>query len=154
MNCMQWIRDNFLLLFLAAFVVSVGQLIWLVVRRIRRGSIFPRRDTVAVLFEERWTSGRSFKSWITRYGGANNCLRVTVTEDEIWVTPHVPFNLFADKLDLEHRIPIRDVIRVAPKKRSVELEFRYPDGSTRTLELHLRRSADFLSSINPAAAAG
>jgi hypothetical protein len=146
---MQWLRDNFLLIFAAAVVVSVAQLTGIVVRRIWRGSIFPPRDRVIVVFEERWTSGCSLKSWRTRYGGANNCLRVTVTEDEIWVTPHAPFSIIADKIDLEHRIPIRDVIRITPKNRSVELEFRLPDGSTRTLDLYLRRSAEFLAAVNP-----
>jgi len=144
---MQWLRDNFLPLFAAALVVNLLGMAWILIRRIWREPLFPPRTSVTIGFEERWTSGRSFKTWLTRLGGANNCLRVTVTEDEIWVTPHVPFSLFADQLDLEHRIRIRDLTRIDPRKRSLELEFRTATGESRTLELCLRRSAEFLAMV-------
>ncbi len=117
-------------------------------RRAKRGSLFPERDSVNIRFEERWTSGRSHKSSYTKIGGASLCLRVTVTDDEVWIAPHPPFNL-VEKSDLEHRIKKETITNIATTKRgSVIVEFSRDDAELGRVELYLRRSKEFLRALD------
>ncbi|HJS07234.1 MAG TPA: hypothetical protein VJ809_06220 [Pirellulales bacterium] len=148
---MQWlqqvIRDNFLLLWAAAVAWCIGGMAFLLWRRSRRGPHFPDRDEVNVLFKEKWTSGRSCKSLFTRLGGANNCLRVVVTDNELWIAPHFPFSAFAGQFDLDHRIS-RDVIKnIEQNGRKVTVEFAVEECQTRKVELRLRNPDAFVTAI-------
>ena len=77
---------NFLLLFgITAVWVFLG-FGWRWLKRIRRGSIFPEIAPGQIRYQEWTASGRSYKNWYTQLGGANNCLKLVVTDDELWVT--------------------------------------------------------------------
>lgn len=77
----------------------------IVMRRRKGKPIIPRLPEDAP-FRERGCSGRSMKSVLTRFGGANNCLLVAITRDELIVTPSFPFNLMflPEFYDLERRV--------------------------------------------------
>jgi hypothetical protein len=143
----QFVRDNFLLLWAAAVAWCVGGMAFMLWRRRVRGPHFPDRDQVNILFEERWTSGRSFKSLFTRLGGANNCLRVTVTDDELWIAPHFPFSAFAGKFDLDHRISRDAITRIEQNGRRITIEFALDAGEVRRVELRLRSPDGFRTAI-------
>ncbi len=118
----------------------MGYMLW---RRKIRGPHFPYRNEVNILFEERWTSGRSHKSLFTRLGGANNCLRVTVTEDELWVAPHFPFSAFAAQFDLDHRVRRESITNIEQKRKMTCVTFSIDDGNERTIDLRLRNADRF-----------
>ena len=76
-----------------------------------RKSKKPKINKENVLYEERWRSGRSFRSIFTQYGGARNTLNIIFLKDHIIIKQHFPFDLFASEiLGLEHTIPYRRVI--------------------------------------------
>jgi hypothetical protein len=116
-------------------------------RRKVRGPRFPDRREVNVLFDERWTTGRSLKLLSTKMGGANNCLRVTVTDEELWAAPHFPFSAFASRFDLDHRIDRSRVTGVEHRGKSVVVTFTLPDKQNRSVELRLRRQDEFMSAM-------
>jgi hypothetical protein len=143
----QFIQNNFLLIWAAAVAWSVAAMAFMLWRRSRRGPHFPDRDDVHVLFEETWTSGRSYKTLFTRLGWANNCLRVIVTGDELWIAPHLPFSAMAWQFDLDHRIR-RDAIKsIEQNGRKVTIEFAVEEAQTRKVELKLRNPDEFLSAM-------
>lgn len=143
----QFIRDNFLLLWAAAVAWCIGGMAFLLWRRSRRGPHFPSRDEVNVLFEEKWTSGRSCKSLFTRLSGANNCLRVTVTDDELWIAPHFPFSAFAGQFDLDHRIGRGAIKDIEQSGRKITVEFSGDGYHPRKVELRLRNPNGFVAAI-------
>jgi len=108
-NVDAFLRDNFQLFFVFAVVWCGSWMAYLLWRRSRRGPRFPRLEEVELLFQEKSASGNSHKSFITRLGGAHNCLRIVVTREEVWVTTYFPFTAFVGFYDLEHRIR-RDAI--------------------------------------------
>lgn len=55
-----------------------------------------REDQIAgATFHETMLSGRSLKNWLTRVGGARNCLEVFVTPERVVIRPILLFDLFA-----------------------------------------------------------
>jgi len=141
-------------LLVGAVVWVIGALAFTLWRRRIHGLHFPDRNDVNILFEERWTSGRSHKSLITRMGGANNCLRVTVTDDELWVVPHFPFSACAGLFDLDHRV-LRDAItNVEQNGKIVHVTFELADGEGQRMELRLRNADRFCEVLQSDVASG
>ena len=139
--------DNFFLLFAIALVwnvVVVGFLLW---KRKRRGLVLPRSTDPEVVFSERFASGSSHKSWITRLGGAKNCLTVIVTKSQLAITTFFPFTAFAGIYDLEHLIPLSDINGVAPRGKITEIEFMRRDGTRCKVSLRLRNTGGFLQAL-------
>lgn len=137
--------------FLFCFAWVLVGFTWRYFRHKRHGIAFPRLNTVRVLFHEGMASGNSDKSLFSRFGGASNCLRVTVTDNEVWVRGFVPFNLITES-DLEHRIPRDSITSVqlansALGRRVVLLDFRLPAGGSRRLSLFLRQPERFLATL-------
>jgi hypothetical protein len=62
-----------------------------------------------IIFQEWFASGWSLKNILTQFGGANNCLRLVVTRNQLWVTSWFPFSLFSAFNDLEHVIPLNRI---------------------------------------------
>lgn len=144
----QFVLDHFLVIWCTSFACTIAYGAWQLRKRRIHGPHFPDRSGVTVVFEEKWASGRSFKSWFTRFGGANNCLRVTLTSDELWITPHFPFSAFGKTIDLDHRIELTDLINVERRRKSVvRLEFVLSDEPTRIVELRLRKMDEFLAAL-------
>jgi len=105
----------------AANGIFVAMILW---RRHKYGPKFPDRKTVKIVFEETFASGRSMRNFMTMIGGTSRGLKITVTEEELWVRPFFPFGIFGYVYDLEHRIPLADVTAIESGRRSVAVHFR------------------------------
>lgn len=101
------------------------------------------------LFIEKWTSGRSLRSLVTKLGGAHNCLLVVVTQDALVVRPHFPFTLLflPEVFGLDCMIPRSAIRRVQMQcgliRKSVAVEFEATPGQAESLELSLRAPEEF-----------
>lgn len=143
----KFISENLFLFFAFAFVWTVsvfGLMLW---RRKQRGLILPKASDSGVVFVERFASGSSHKSWMTRMGGASNCLTIIVTRSQLGVTTFFPFTAFAGTYDLEHVVPVSDITALNPKGKVVEIEFQKIDGTLRKLSLRLRDPEGFLRAL-------
>ena len=139
--------DNLFLLFALALIwnaVGVAFMLW---RRERRGLVLPKLGDTNVVFSERYASGSSDKSWMTRLGGASNCLTVIVTRTHLAITTFFPFTAFAGIYDWEHLVPLSDITSLATKGRVTEVEFRRNDGGRRKVTLRMRNATGFLQAL-------
>ena len=146
-----FVRQHFAVLFLFGLAWLTVNLAWRFYRHRQRGVSFPPLSSGQARFHEGAASGNSDKNLFSRFGGASRCLRVTVTDDEIWIRGPFPFNLITES-DLEHRIA-RDAVISAQLvqstiSRRVLLDFRLPDSSKRRLSLVLRDPDGFLTALN------
>lgn len=141
---------NFVLLFAICLTWVVLVLIASAFYRASKGKSLLAKAPDQPVFLERWTSGRSMRSALTKLGGAKNCLLVGVTREALIIRPHFPFTLlFLPELyQLDWTIArraIRRVERVAGRRLLVE--FLSSDGSTGSVELMLRRSDQFREAL-------
>jgi hypothetical protein len=148
----QFVRDNFTFLVCFSIVTTVIAVFASIVYRRGKGkSVFPVPEQ-DVLFSERWASGASHKSLLTKLGAASNCLSVTVSKNSLIIRPMFPLNLmfFPEVYDSEHVIPrsaIKNVEADGPEgSRSIHLEFE-SNGARKRFVLTLRRREDFLAAI-------
>lgn len=149
----QFLNNNFKLLLIINVVGMVFALLASICYRAWKGK---RRLTIPDLdltFSEKWVSGVSHKSLLTRLGAASNCLVVELSRNALVVRPMFPFNLmfFAEVYDLEHFIPKDKIKRIQPGeehggKGNVVLEFEAPGGEKR-IELILRKRQEFLRAV-------
>ncbi len=106
-NLPQFFKAHFSIIFLICILWVVGNILvalWLKSKK-------PKIDTQDIVYEERWQSGRSFRSIFTRFGGARNCLNIIFLKDSIVIKPHFPFDLFwPNILGLEHTIPYHSIV--------------------------------------------
>ncbi len=145
----RFIENNFAAFFLFALVWNVVGIAFLLRRRSKKGPKFPPLETVNVVFRERFASGASHLSWITRLGGASNCLSVILTDSELWITTFFPFTAFAGYYDLEHRVSTQSLTQVLQNRKSVTIEFSMPDGAQRRIVLRLRSAPEFMAALPP-----
>jgi hypothetical protein len=105
------------------------------------------------LFVEKWTSGRSLRSLVTKLGGARNCLLVAVTSDVLLIRPHFPFTLgfLPETYGLDWEIPRKDIKRVSKSRglmrETVLVEFGLPQAQTGRVELMLRDADKFIQAL-------
>ncbi|MCZ6877549.1 MAG: hypothetical protein O7G29_05345, partial [Acidobacteria bacterium] len=96
-------------------------------------------------------SGRSHKNWRTRWGGAGNCLKVVVTDEELWVVLVFPFSAFAEYVDLEHRVRKDDIIQMTERRiffvRWFLIDFLGQDGQSHRVELCPKRWREFKEAL-------
>ena len=146
-----FIQQHFALCFGLSFLWVCAWFSYFLYRHRRHGIRFPALDTVRPLFHEDASSGCSHRSFWTRLGGARRCLRVTVTDREVWVRLSFPFTALSHIYDLEHRIPREAIASVAPSGsglfRSVLLDYRQASGVVRRLQFYLRDPAGFLAAL-------
>ena len=147
MQIFRFIENNFAIIFLFALTWTVAWMVYLLWRRSQTGPKFPPLADVTVLFRERFASGASHLSWITRIGGAQNCLSVTLTDSELQVTTFFPFTAFAGSYDLEHRVSLQSLTNATQNGKSVTIDFDMPDGDRRRIVLHRRRASDFMTAL-------
>jgi len=148
----EFLQHNFIWLSLFCFVWVVGGFAWRYFRHKRTGIVFPHVPPERIRFEERASSGCSHKTIFTRLGGARNCLRVTVTDAEVWIRPFFPFSILAQPFDLEHRIPRASITSVQQTQsafvRTLLLDYRDERGQAHRLSLALREPDDFLRALS------
>jgi len=90
------------------------------------------------------------KNIFTRFGGANNCLRLIVTTDELRMS--FPFALLAEPLDLEHRVRKQDIISLKEEYSwllgaRLTIDYRREDGLVSRIEIRPRRIGQFKSAL-------
>jgi hypothetical protein len=144
---LNFIDDHFFLLWcltVAYVLAAFGLMAW---RQASNGPQFPSLETVNVLHRERFASGCSHRSLLTRLGGARNMLHVVLTDSELWVTTFAYFRGLTAKYDLDHRIPLADVTRVNERWRSVIIEFNHSDQTTGKIQLWLRDRKGFIEKL-------
>ena len=147
----KFLQHNFHWLFLFCVAWLVVGIVWRYFRHKRTGLVFPQNLQEPIRFEERAASGSSDKTWLTRIGGARHCLRVTVTDAEVWIRPFFPFNILAQEFDLEHRIARASITSIQPTQsafvRAILVEYRDERGQPHRLTLVLKKPDDFLSAL-------
>lgn len=131
------------------FVWVSSYFLYAYIKRMRNHP-FPDRKTADFVFRERRASGCSDKDFMSRYGGAKNCLTVTVTKGELMIWAPDLMAAISQRIDLECRVPLGDIESVTQTgKRSVDLRYRLPDGTERTLTLWLKSLSGFVNALTP-----
>ncbi len=147
----EFVNENFFTIWLIFAAWPVGLFSWLLWRRHQRGSIFPEVPPEQIRFKESFASGRSHKNWRTRMGSAANCLKITVTDEELWVVPVFPFSALAKYSDLEHRVRKEDITQVTERRqlfiRSFLIDFLDQDGQSHRIQIHPRRWRQFKEAL-------
>jgi hypothetical protein len=118
-------------------------------KQISRGPRFPSLSSVNVLHRERFASGCSHRSLMTRLGGARNMLRVVLTDSELWITTLAFFRGITAYYDLDHRIPLADITDVEERGKSVLIHFKRDDQTEGKIQLQLRDQEGFISKLCP-----
>jgi len=119
------------------FVLSIAY-------RVYKGKPIFRPEFEEVHFFETWQSGWSNRDWLTRLGGARNCLWIAVTQDALWISPHFPFNLFfiPEAFHLDYRIPgeaVREFTRRSSgDETGVVIRFRHATGQEDSFEFTVK----------------
>jgi hypothetical protein len=143
----QFIQNNFVLTWFMTLGICLSGFAAMAWWRIRTGPTFPPLSTVNVLHRERFASGRSHYSLITKLGGAQNALAVVLTDADLWITTFSFFRGIAGFYDLDHRIPISRITNVENRGKAIFVQFQKPDGDQCKIELRLRGTHDFLSCL-------
>ncbi|MCZ6877421.1 MAG: hypothetical protein O7G29_04690 [Acidobacteria bacterium] len=147
----QFINEHFFTIWLISMAWPVGLVSWLFWRRHQRGAIFPEVPPQQIRFKERFASGWSHKNWRTRWLGAQNGLKIIVTDEELWVVPVFPFSALAELTDLEHRVRKDDITRVTERRhffvRSFLIDFLDQEGQSHRVDLRPRRWRQFKAAL-------
>lgn len=125
-----------------------GYIVVRYVAALRNRPIFAKEE---IVYQEFFASGASQKNLITKLGGANNCLRLLVTRDLLWVTSWFPFSVLAATYDLVHVIPLRSISSISPSRHffSNTLLLSYTDefGQVHSLRLIPKNPERFLAAV-------
>ena len=96
-------------------------------------------------YQQRSASGHSNRSWLTKLGGARNCLVVAVAQGRLIVRPWFPFTLMflPEIYGLEYDVPIESIIGVSNSHgfffgSTLDVQFRDNLGQTQSVSLYLR----------------
>jgi hypothetical protein len=150
-HLLEFINGNFFWLFLFSFVWVSCWFGWFYYKHKKTGIVFPPVPDTGVHYVEGNASGSSHKTLFTRLGGASRCLRVTVTDTEVWIRPYPPFDIFAQMFDMEHRIPRASITSVRPGKtlwvRTLILDYQDQAGQMHRVSLVLRNPDAFLRAL-------
>lgn len=138
----QGTKQFFRLFLLLAIAWIGGVLILSVGYRLYRGKPIFRPDFPDARFLETWRSGSSNPSLVTKLSGARNVLWIAVTQGELWVSPHFPFNLMflPEALHLDFRVPGRGILDVTERssglaEHPVQVRFRHATGDEDSFEI-------------------
>jgi hypothetical protein len=150
---LKWMEQHFELFFALSFLWVLAFVAFCAWRRLRAGPTHPPFSGSDVRFSEKYVSGSSDKSLFTRLGGARNALAVTVSKDALLVEPVGIFKWLMPTgfNDLEHYVPRSDILRVETAstlgRNTVRIEIRGRDGTTRTLDLAVRKHDELLFAL-------
>lgn len=120
-------------------------------KRKQKGSIFPDISKQTILFRETFASGKSLSTKLK--GGASNCLKIVVTDKEIWTTSFFPFTAIIDMFGLENRILKENVLKWEEQKsffggNSVIITYRDNRNITKKLEIYSKHHKSFIEAID------
>ncbi len=144
---LNFLGESFNNIFLIALASNIVVFVLIVYFTRNRRIRFPDKSTVNVLFEEGWVSGRSHKNFITKLGGGRNCIKVTVTDEELWINTPFPFNVIAYFYDGIQRIPLKTIRKSEILGDTVLVEYDRKDGELGMYELKLKNKDNFINTI-------
>lgn len=129
-------------------IVFIGYMIQRHIAAIRARPTFTKQD---IVYQEFFASGASQKNFLTKLGGAQNCLRLVVTREWLWVTSWFPFSLIAPIYDLAHVIPLTAITSVTPSRaffaETLLLTYADSSGQSHSLKLIPKNRDRFLAAI-------
>ncbi|MDD3646906.1 MAG: hypothetical protein PHS44_00190 [Candidatus Dojkabacteria bacterium] len=125
-------------LFLAVLIF----LILLMLKLLLTPRLKPDNDSI-LLFEEKYASGHSMKSLLTRIGGFGSVLLVQLYDKELIIQLRGIFRILGKNSNLYHKIPMSSIKSVKPDKRSISIDLN--DGLC--LNLKLARNCEFVKLI-------
>jgi len=143
----EWLFENQLLYFIIIFIWLLFWIVFSIYYRKKKGKIILGDPKVQILFKENTGSGSSNKNILTKFGGARNCLKVILSDNQLIITPFFPFNLMLmpEFLDLEHYIIYDDILEIRKGfMNSLNILFRI-NGESREISLRLKQKEQFLS---------
>jgi len=146
----QFIRDHFTIITIIGVANLALVLVPSIVYRLTRSKKIPTIPKQDVLYFERWVSGVSHKNLLTKLGGANHCLSITLSQTALVIKPMAPFNLmfFAEIYDLEHAITRTSVQTIKPNgDAGLIVEFE-SDGVPKRIDLTLRKRDEFFRALD------
>ena len=133
---------------IASSLIPLAYLLWLY---IKTRKLKPKIDPTEIVFQEWSASGCSQKHFLTKIGGARNCLRLVVTKKFLWVTSWFPFSLLSPFYDMEHVIPLENITSIRPTKflgtKTYLLSFRDSEGNEHQLRLLPKQPDVFIKSL-------
>ena len=113
-----------------------------------------RPEFTEVRFLETWRSGRSTRDLITRLSPLRCCLWIAITRNELWVSPHFPFNLLfiPEFFHLDFRIPGRKITSVTEQEAvpfpRFRIHFLHATGEEDSLEVVVRDIVTFKEAVD------
>ena len=122
-----------------------------IVFRLRTGKPLRPVAPPGARFFERRASGNCLDTIWGRLGGARNCLLVSLTDEELYITPQFPFNLMflPEIYGLEERVPLGRLRACVSIDRwygnSLRLEFSRENGADGRFSLRLRNRDEFVA---------
>lgn len=119
--------------------------------RLFRGKPLFVKELEGVVFSEKWTSGRSLKTFLSRIGGAKNVICVQVSKNELSIHPHFPFTLLflPEVYGLEYRVALTAVrvVEDGHSGRRVLVLALGPGVEPLKVELSLRNPDAFIAAV-------
>ncbi|WP_300663507.1 hypothetical protein [Fluviicola sp.] len=85
--------------------ISIGIYFLLTILGIRKSPVFPKINSVHVLFRERFLSGRT--NGLT--GTYRNILEVVLTDQELWIRTFLPFSGLAVLFGAVHKVQVSEI---------------------------------------------
>jgi len=108
--------------------------------------MFDDVDLTKVIYSEKFASGYSTKSFLTKLGGAQNSLHVIITDQQLILKCNFLLAFVANKFDLLHRIPLKNLVGTELKNGAfnskLQVRFNTSDGQERVVVLMSKRNIE------------
>ena len=111
-------------------------------------AIFPNINFVNVIYQDKYASGYSTKSWRTRIGGTRNMLKIVVTDNELWLTCNILLAGIGEYYDLLHKISLENIKKVEKQEKKITLDFKTNSGIDKQVVLITKQPEIFLKALN------
>lgn len=108
----------------------------------------PDLENGNVQFHVTGASGYSNKSFITKAGGANGVLRISIVDNQLhfWASP--VFYFFGKLYDLIQEIPVANITDVTVEKRRISISFDTPYGTKEFVIRRMNKQVEFLEILD------
>jgi hypothetical protein len=151
---LNFIDQNFGLLWFLCVAWAIGAFTFKFFWHRSKGRFFTDPRPSTVIYSESFASGRSFKSFRTRFGGAANCLKIMLTREALWIRPFFPFLILGPDFDLVHVIPVPTIEKVEKRPGMIlptfRISFRLHDGSFREIDIASKKAREFETALSVA----
>jgi hypothetical protein len=141
---------KFVIIFFVVWTVMavIGTVIVIIGMR-KAEKIFAEVNLGKIKYREKYASGYSKKSIITRLGGASYVLDVLVTDQHVCVKGIFSlFTYIGTKFDLAHCIKKELISNISMDGFKVTVTFRSPTGSLKEIVLILQHPSLFVAAVN------